>query len=30
VPVLSAAFAKVVDAQPAGLVQLTVWLRPTG
>jgi hypothetical protein len=30
VPMVSAAFAKLVDAQPAGLVQLTVWLRPTG
>jgi hypothetical protein len=30
VPVIDDAFAKDVDAQPAGLVQLTVWLRPTG
>lgn len=28
VPVISESFAKAVDAQPAGLVQLTVWLRP--
>lgn len=30
VPTLDEAFASVVDAQPAGLVQVDVWLRPTG
>ncbi len=30
VPIVSDALAKVVDAQPAKLVQLTVWLRPVG
>ena len=30
VPVVDESFAKLVDAQPAGLVQLTVWLRPVG
>jgi hypothetical protein len=30
VPVVTDAFAKAVDAQPAKLIQLTVWLRPTG
>lgn len=30
VPIIDDAFASVVDAQPAGLVQVDVWLRPTG
>ena len=30
VPIVTDAFAKAVDAQPAKLIQLTVWLRPTG
>jgi hypothetical protein len=29
VPIIDASFARLVDAQPAGLVQLTVWLRPS-
>jgi hypothetical protein len=29
VPILDPSFARAVDAQPADLVQLTVWLRPT-
>jgi hypothetical protein len=29
VPMVSASLARLVDAQPSGLVQLTVWLRPT-
>lgn len=29
VPIVDASFARAVDAQPARLVQLTVWLRPT-
>lgn len=30
VPIVDESLAKAVDAQPAGLIQLAVWLRPTG